>query len=238
MHALSVGDEIEISEPKNHFPLVSSADHSILLAGGIGITPILSMARFLLRVGQSFELHYCIRNRSRAAFVDLLSAPELSKLSNVYCDAEPSTGAMQLSKITATPSPGKHIYVCGPGGFIEASLSAAEAAGWKETNVHRESFAASALFHHEPGSFQIRLARSNKTLEVGAGNTVLDVLRTAGVRLPFSCLEGTCGTCLTNVLEGEPDHRDTYLTSKERARNDRFLPCCSRSKTPTLVLDI
>lgn len=238
MHALSEGDELEVSEPKNNFPLDCSAQHSILLAGGIGVTPILSMASFMARSGISFELHYCIRARSRAAFVDRLSNSELSAHANVYCDSEPSFGQLDLSKILQDPDPKKHVYVCGPSGFIEACLSAATAAGWNDANQHRESFAVAANSPAPKDSFDVKLARSNRILRVASGQKVIDALTAAGVHVPFSCLEGTCGTCLTTVLDGEPDHRDTYLTKRERTKNDRFLPCCSRSKTPMLVLDL
>ncbi|MER8614514.1 PDR/VanB family oxidoreductase [Mesorhizobium sp. M0923] len=238
MHALSEGDELEVSEPKNNFSLDCSARHSILFAGGIGVTPILSMFHFMARRSISFEMHYCIRARSRAAFVDRLSGSELSARANVYCDSEPSVGQLDLSKVLRDPDPRKHLYVCGPGGFIEACLSAADAAGWSEANLHRESFAVAANSSGPKEAFDLKLARSNRTVRVAPGQRVIDALTAAGVCVPSSCLEGTCGTCLTTVLDGEPDHRDAYLTKKERTRNDRFLPCCSRSKTSVLVLDL
>jgi vanillate monooxygenase ferredoxin subunit len=238
MHALEEGDELEISEPKNHFPLDKSATHSILIAGGIGVTPILSMAQFLKGVGASFEVHYCARGRARTAFHERFVQNDLRDHSHLYFDNEAGSPKLDLTEILRTPHPAKHLYVCGPGGFIDACLNAASAAGWDDATVHREYFSAQPALVRVKGGFQIRLARSGTMVHVSPDQRVIDALCDAGVRIPFSCEEGTCGTCLTTVLEGEPDHRDTYLTRGERKSNDRFLPCCSRSKSPVLVLDL
>ncbi|MFM0416943.1 PDR/VanB family oxidoreductase [Paraburkholderia aromaticivorans] len=238
MHALVEGDELEISEPKNHFPLDKSAKHSILIAGGIGVTPILSMAQFLSGIDASFEVHYCTRDRSRTAFHERFVQKDLRDHSHLYFDNEVGSARLDLPEILRTPHPAQHLYVCGPGGFIDACLNAASAAGWDDATVHREYFAAQPALACVKGGFQIRLARSGRMVHVSADQRVIDALRDADVRIPVSCEEGTCGTCLTTVLEGEPDHRDTYLTRGERKANDRFLPCCSRSKSPVLVLDL
>jgi vanillate O-demethylase ferredoxin subunit len=238
MHALVEGDELEISEPKNHFPLDRSANHSILIAGGIGVTPILSMAQFLARIGASFEVHYCARDRARAAFHERFFQMDLVDRSHLYFDSDAASPTLNLANALALPHPRKHLYVCGPGGLIVACLNAAKAAGWDDGTVHREYFAAPRAPVGVKGGFRITLARSGKTLHVSPNQRVIDALAAAGVQIPVSCEEGTCGTCLTTVLEGEPDHRDTYLTGRERKANGRFLPCCSRSKSDVLVLDL
>lgn len=238
MHALVEGDELEIGEPKNHFPLEKGARHSILIAGGIGVTPILSMAQFLKGVGASFEVHYCTRDRARTAFHERFVQNDLRDHSHLYFDSEAGSPKLNLTEILRVPHPAKHLYVCGPGGFINACLNAASSAGWDDATIHREYFASQPDLVCVKGGFQIRLARSGRMVHVSPDQRVIDALGDAGVRIPVSCEEGTCGTCLTTVLEGEPDHRDTYLTRGERKANDRFLPCCSRSKSPVLVLDL
>jgi vanillate O-demethylase ferredoxin subunit len=134
--------------------------------------------------------------------------------------------------------PGKHLYVCGPAGFIGAVLETAAAAGWDERKLHREYFAASPQPEAASDGFQIKLASSGRVIDVKGEQTVIAALTSAGVEVPTSCEQGVCGTCLTRVLAGEPDHRDVYLTDDERAAKDCFLPCCSRSKSPILVLDL
>jgi len=237
MHALETGALLEVAAPRNLFPLVPDARHSVLLAGGIGITPILAMAEQLRSGGASFELHYCTRSPARTPFRELLAEPGLREHTRVYHDDAPAAQRADLGAIVGTPDDGKHLYVCGPAGFIEAVLSQARAAGWREANLHREYFAAPPA-EAAGGAFQVKLASSGQLVEVGAEQTVVQALAAHGVEVPTSCEQGICGTCLTRVLEGEPDHQDQYLTDEERAANDQFLPCCSRARTPLLVLDL
>lgn len=238
MHALSEGEIIEISEPRNHFPLQGAAAHSILLAGGIGITPILCMAERLAHIGASFELHYCTRSPDRTAFGERLGAENLKDKARIYHDSNPENGKLDLAATLAQPAPDKHLYVCGPGGFIDAVLKAAKDAGWKEDCLHREYFAGAVQADGEDGAFQVKLASSGQVYDIPADKSIVEALMDQGVDIPISCEQGVCGTCLTRVLEGEPDHRDLYLTDEERAANDQMLPCCSRAKSPMLVLDL
>jgi len=237
MHALETGALLEVGAPRNLFPLVADARHSVLLAGGIGITPILAMAEQLRTSGASFELHYCTRSPARTPFRERLAEPGLREHTRVYHDDAPAAQRADLDAIVGTPDDGKHLYVCGPAGFIEAVLGQARAAGWREANLHREYFAAPPA-EATGGAFQVKLAASGRLVEVGAEQSVVQALAAHGVEVPTSCEQGICGTCLTRVLEGEPDHRDQYLTDEERAANDQFLPCCSRARTPVLVLDL
>ena len=238
MHALTEGSVVEISEPKNHFPLAQAATESLLLAGGIGVTPIISMAEHLARTGASFEMHYCTRDPERAAFRERLADARFAGHVHLYFDSAPADERVNLRALLAAPAAGKHLYVCGPGGFIGAVLETAAAAGWDERNVHREYFAAAPQPEAASDGFQIKLASSGQVIDVKGEQTVIAALTAAGVEVPTSCEQGVCGTCLTRVLSGEPDHRDVYLTDDERAAKDCFLPCCSRSKSPMLVLDL
>ena len=239
MHALALGAQIEISAPRNHFPLADGAKHSILLAGGIGVTPILCMAEALAASGASFEVHYCTREPARTAFRDRFAREDLAAKTHLYYDSEGARA--DLDAILAQPSGGKHLYVCGPAGFIEAVLARAEAAQWPEGNVHREYFAAPVPANADGEGdkpFQVKLHSSGRVIDVKAGETIVAALAAQGVEVQMSCEQGVCGTCLTRVVDGTPDHRDVYLTDDERAANDQILPCCSRSKSAVLVLDL
>ncbi len=238
MHALAVGDTLEIGAPKNHFPLVPDARHSILLAGGIGVTPLLAMAEQLAANGASFALHYATRSRERTAFRDRLAASHLAPHTRCYVDDAPQNQRLDLATVLSQPDDGTHVYVCGPAGFIDAVLQQAQALGWQSANLHREYFGAAqpAPEASETGAFEVRLAHSGKTMTVGAEETVIDALRRCGMDWPTSCEQGVCGTCLTKVLQGEVQHHDNYLTDEERAEGC-FLPCVSRA-SGLLVLDI
>jgi vanillate O-demethylase ferredoxin subunit len=238
LHALQEGDRLVIDGPRNHFPLVEGAEHSVLIAGGIGITPLLSMVEELADATRSFELHYCVRNRPSAAFLDRLQRPSLKDRFFLYRDDAGSAGRIDFAEICRAPAENKHLYVCGPGGFMDAALGAARQAGWPEANLHREYFAAAPVGGAAAGMFRVTLSRAGLTLEVKPDQTVVEALAAHGVAIPTSCEQGICGTCLTRVLAGKPEHRDFFLTNAERARNDCFLPCCSRASSEELVLDL
>lgn len=233
------GDLLQISAPKNHFPLAEQAQRSLLLAGGIGITPILCMAESLGRQGADFEMHYCTREEARTAFAARLAAAPFASAVQFHFDAGAPDQKLDLPALLAQPRTGTHLYVCGPKGFINAVLDQAKAAGWPAEQLHCEFFAGEEVKALAgDGSFQVKLASSGKLITVPADTTVVKALGAAGVDVMVSCEQGVCGTCLTKVLEGEVDHRDQYLTPEEQAANDQFLPCCSRAKSPMLVLDL
>lgn len=236
MHeVLREGGELRISLPRNNFPLVEDASATLLVAGGIGITPLLAMARRLASLGRRFELHYSSRSRRRAAFLDWIEGSDLAARARLYHD---DTGPRLDPEAVFSGRPdGTHVYVCGPAGFIGWILGAAQAAGIPERRLHREFFANPGR-DASGGAFTVVLKRSGLTLLVPAGRSVADMLLAEGVDLPTSCEQGICGTCVTRVVEGIPDHRDEYLTDAEKARNDQFTPCCSRSLTDRLVLDL
>jgi len=238
MHALRVGDLLTIGAPKNHFPLAHEAARSLLLAGGIGVTPILCMAERLAITGAPFEMHYCTRSRDRTAFIDRIEASSFASKVHLHFDDGDASQKLRLAELVGTREPDTHLYVCGPKGFIDAVLAAARSAGWPEAQLHCEFFSAEVVKFDSDGSFEVKLASSGRVVVVAKDLTIVQALADAGIELPTSCEQGVCGTCLTRVLEGTPDHRDMYLSPAEQAANAQMLPCCSRSKTPMLVLDL
>jgi vanillate O-demethylase ferredoxin subunit len=231
------GDVLEVGMPKNHFALDETARHSLLLAGGIGITPLLAMAERLASLGHSFELHYCTRSVGRAAFLPRLREAGFAARVHLHHDDGAAQQKLDIAATLRAPAADRHLYVCGPNGFMDAVLGGARAAGWREPQLHSERFAAAPPGDAAAGSFVIRLARSGRELTVPADKSAAQVMLEAGVDLPLSCEQGVCGTCLTRVIEGLPDHRDAYLTPDEQALNDQFTPCCSRAKSAVLVID-
>ncbi|MEW6022276.1 MAG: PDR/VanB family oxidoreductase [Pseudomonadota bacterium] len=234
---VDTGSVLQISEPKNHFPLVE-AQRTVLLAGGIGVTPILAMAEALAAKGARFELHYSARSPEKAAFKERLANCGFAAQVQFHYDSGEASQKLDLAALLAQPEEGTHVYVCGPQGFIDYVMDTAKAQGWPAAQLHVEYFSAAAVDTSGDGSFDVKLASSGQTFTIPAGKTVIKILEEQGVVIPYSCAEGVCGTCLTRVIEGVPDHRDMYLTEEEQAANDQFTPCCSRAKTPVLVLDL
>lgn len=235
---LKEGGTLQISVPRNHFPLQPDATHSILLAGGIGITPILSMAEQLLSSGKSYELHYSCRSLEQAAFSARLRSPDMDPYSHLYLSQANGGGRVDLAKLLSKPASNTHLYVCGSAAYIEAALSAARAEGWPEEHLHREFFSAEPNSSTGDKGFKIYLAVSDKHIWVKPEQTALEAMVQSGLDVPSSCEQGICGTCLTKVISGVPDHRDSFLTPQEQAKNDQFLPCCSRAISEELVLDM
>ncbi|WP_295523358.1 PDR/VanB family oxidoreductase [uncultured Pseudacidovorax sp.] len=231
------GDVLTISAPRNHFAL-HDAPRSLLLAGGIGVTPILCMAQRLATWGADFEMHYCTRSATRTAFRDEIAASAFADKVHLHHDDGAEAQKLRVAELLATPEPGTQIYVCGPGGFIDHVVNTAKANGWPAQQIHLEYFAAAAQDTSGDQPFEVKLTSSGQTYRIPKDQTIVQALRAEGVEIMVSCEQGVCGTCITRVLEGVPDHRDCYLTDDERAANDQFTPCCSRSKTPLLVLDL
>lgn len=232
------GDLLQISTPKNHFPLAHEAKQHLLLAGGIGITPILCMAERLAITGSAFEMHYATRAPERTAFRARIAASSFADRVHFHHDNGDAAQKLDLKALLSSPQAGTHLYVCGPKGYMDAVLGTARAAGWPESQLHYEFFGAEVAKSDSDAGFEIKLASSGRIIMVPKDQTVTQALAAAGVEVMVSCEQGVCGTCLTRVLEGVPDHKDSYLTPQEQAANDQFTPCCSRSKTPQLVLDL
>lgn len=229
------GTELKISAPRNHFPLEASAQHSILVGGGIGITPMLAMAYSLKAQGKSFELHYCCRSSSSAAFLNEL-AENFTEQTQLHFDDQPEEQRFSPNNVFESHHPGTHIYVCGPSGFMDWVISCAVYAGYPESDVHFEYFNANVDTSGD--AFEVVAAQSGVTVQVQDGQTIADALVAAGVKIDVSCEQGVCGTCLCDVLEGTPDHKDHFLTQEEKYDNDQIVICCSRAKGQRLVLDI
>ncbi|GGL98413.1 PDR/VanB family oxidoreductase [Pseudomonas asuensis] len=238
VHQLKEGTHVHISEPRNLFSLAHGAKRSLLFAGGIGVTPILCMAERLSNMAADFEMHYCTRSADRTAFVERIKTSSFAGQVHFHHDDGPAQQKLDAAQVLGQPESDVHVYVCGPTGFMEYVLSTAKANGWPEEQLHREYFAAAPTDTANDGSFDLRIASTGQTLHVPAERTALDVLLEAGFDIPMSCEQGICGTCLTRVLDGAPDHRDMFMTEEEQAANDQFTPCCSRAKSAVLVLDI
>jgi ferredoxin-NADP reductase len=228
---MKVGDRLEIAPPRNNFPLNSDAEHTVLIAGGIGVTPIYCMVQQLERRGASFELHYACRAREDAAFID-----QLAGRSNVHLhfDDENGGAVMDIASAVRAASPEAHLYCCGPTPMLAAFEAAC--AGRPAEQVHVEYF-TQKYEAAEDGGYTVVLARSQKEFLIPPGKSILHVLQDAGIDVASSCEEGVCGACETAVLSGTPDHRDAILSDQERAANDTMFICCSGSKSERLVLD-
>jgi vanillate O-demethylase ferredoxin subunit len=240
VHALlNEGDTLKISEPRNHFQLVP-AEHAVLLGGGIGITPVLCMAERLTQADASFELHYCSRSPSRTAFKSRIEASPFATRSTFHFDDGNASQKLDIKATLGTPAAGKHLFVCGPTGFMEWVISGARGLGWAEDHIHREYFAAAPVDTSGDGSFEVRIASTGITLQVAKDQAVTTVLANHGFEVPTSCEQGVCGTCLVRVLEGEIEHRDMFLTEDEQNAHDQFTPCVSRARAGCrrLVLDL
>ncbi|KAF1058391.1 PDR/VanB family oxidoreductase [Burkholderia gladioli] len=228
-----VGDVYLVSEARNHFPLVRAACHSVLIAGGIGITPLYGMLAELEREGASWELHYAVRSEAKAVFGKALRA--YGEKVRILRSDRPEDGRLDMARVVEAAPAGSEFYCCGPGRMMDAFCEAT--AGRPPERVHLERFSAATEIAAE-GGFEVRLERSGKQLFVARGQTILQTLREAGLAMPSSCEQGVCGVCESRVLCGEPDHRDHVLSAAERAKGDTMMICCSGSRGPLLVLDL
>lgn len=238
MHqALRPGQTLRVGAPRNNFPLKEDAAHSVFIAGGIGITPILGMVRRLAALGRPWTLHYAARTRAQAAFVPTLQAlaDDSGGALEIRFDREPGVRPLDLPAIVAALPADAHVYCCGPLPMLAAFEIAC--AALSPERVHVEYFAAPEAAATE-GGFEVKLARDGRTVSVARGQSILDALIAIGVEPPNSCREGVCGTCETRVLCGTPDHRDLVLSAAEKAADDRMMICCSGAKTPSLELDL
>lgn len=230
---LRVGETLTVIGPRNHFPLDEAAAHSVLIAGGIGITPMAAMASRLAGLGRSFAFHYAVRDRSRAAFLDRVSA--LSPSLALHVDAEVG-GPLDIAGIVAAAPPGTHFYCCGPLPMLAAYEAAT--AGLPAEQVHLEYFKAKPVEAAAATGFEVEIAGTGRVLEVPPEKSIAEVLEAAGVKTGISCQEGICGSCEVKVVSGEPDHRDQVLTAAEKASGKTMMICVSRSKSPRLVIEL
>lgn len=226
------GMHLTVSAPRNSFPLHDDAPFTALFAGGIGITPILAMARWLTLLGRRWSLFYAVRDRSAAAFAEELRT--MGGEVRLHVDAEAGGPPDIAAAVAAVPS-GAHLYCCGPEPMIRAFQDAA--ADRPADHVHVEHFGAVAP-RADDGALVVDLARAGRSIRVGADETILDAVLAAGISVPASCRNGVCGTCETTVLAGEPDHRDLILSDAEKAAGRTMMICCSRARGRHLTLDL
>ena len=237
VHALlKEGTELRIGVPRNQFPLEMSAPHTVLLGGGIGITPMIAMAYALDDAGRSFELHYSGRQRAACAFLDELAASPFADRVHLHFDDEADEQKLDLDSVLGAAVPGTHMYTCGPTGFMDWVIGEARRLGLPEPQIHKEYFQVDVAGGGK--AFDVVAQKTGKTVRVESDQTIIEALATIGIKVQVSCEQGICGTCLCTVLEGEPEHRDVFLTDEEKADNDQILLCCSRAKSDRLVLDI
>lgn len=237
MHeSLTEGLVLQATEPRNHFPLNEQAARTCLIAGGIGVTPLMAMARRLSALGRPWELHVCARTPEHAAFVTELQALADESGNRLLChfDHVPGGKSLDIAALVGASAPDTHFYCCGPNGMLEAFEAAT--AGCRD-RAHVEYFTPKAEAALD-GGFEVKLAQSGLVLQVPAGRSILDVVTEAGINVLTSCREGICGSCETRIIEGQADHRDSVLSPEEQEENTTMMICCSGARSPRLVLDL
>lgn len=235
MHGLQVGDRLQCSAPRQDFSLQGGTHHAVLIAGGIGITPILSMARTLAANQASFELHYAARSPQLMAFREQTQALCGGRMTQYFDGAEPSN-RLSLAQILGAPSSDRHVYICGPQPLIDALIAISKEQGWSADHVHFELFGPSAP-QAQDGSCRVVLQRSGRTLDVPADKSILQAMVEAGLDPMFDCGRGECGVCALRVLSGTPEHRDYALSDRDRHDDRLMCICVSRAGSAELVLD-
>ena len=230
---LQVGRRVRISPPRNSFRLAARTARTILIGGGIGVTPLMSMAHALSRAGADYTLHYLARDQAHAAMLDELRAGQIGP--HLQVSFSEAGSRLDLRSVLAA-APDAEIYVCGPARLIEAVSSVHEALGLAPSRLHIEHFTANVS--KAGTAFQVEAARSGVTFDVPEGRTIAEMLLEHGIPVELSCEQGVCGTCMVAVLGGEPDHRDQVQTEADKAANRQITVCCSRARSARLVLDI
>ena len=230
-----IGDVVSVRVPTNNFPLTPHPG-ALLLGGGIGVTPIISMASELARLKFRFDFHYTGRSFGQLAFVDTLKSLFGTQL-HLHADDDATT-RLDIAALLKSHNPSQPIYVCGPKGMIEATISIAESLGWAKADLHFELFSEAAAQEGDQ-PFEVELKSSGKIITVPADKSLLDTLEASGVDMMYDCRSGYCGLCSVTVLSGEIDHRDTYLSADDYAKGNVMQACISRAKSGSrLVLDL
>lgn len=228
------GDVLFAQKKHNKFPLMRNAHKHILVAGGIGITPILSMAKFLLQRDQLFEIHYSAKHASEMPYKE-----EILKLTEgqakLYFTREQTSVKINFRDILKEPHKNNHLYVCGPESMISDAIEISKKMGWASENIHFEKFKASGQ-KADRYTFDVKLSNSNKLLKVAANKSLLDTLIENNVKIGFSCKEGLCGSCKVKVLQGDVCHRDSILTDDEKSQGF-MCSCVSRSLGKLIVIE-
>jgi vanillate O-demethylase ferredoxin subunit len=234
VHQLDVGEQLTVSQPRNHFQLEPGLEQYVLIAGGIGVTPIFSMANKLQQTNSRFDVYYLVHTSVDAAFADLFKGLELGD--NFHLHASDESGLMDFTPIFANLPKQAVIYTCGPEPMMQAVEQAAEI---KDIKVSLERFSAAPTDNNqENNSFQIEISSTGAVYSVGENDSILDILLQQDISVDYGCTEGICGACITDVLAGEIEHHDTIMTAQEQAANNSLCVCVSRSTSSRLVLDL
>lgn len=237
-HHFSPGDNLTISAPRNHFPL-PQAGRYLLFAGGIGITPLLAMAEHMAQQNIEFELHYYVSDSEKAAFLPRLTVPALARHVFLHDSSANDSLRHHTPLSLCQPDENTQVLACGPDGFIQRLNDIMQTHHWQENQLSFERFSNANLNNDTGGqAFHIQLGTGGQRYLVGPHQTIAEVLLSAGVDIMLSCEQGICGSCITDVIDGIPDHRDCVLTEEEKAENTQITLCCSRSQSPVLVLDL
>ena len=231
MHTLKVGDTVSADGPKNDFELRDHAGPALLLAGGIGVTPMISMATALKSSGRPYRFVFAARSADVMGFAEPIADQFAATLK--YDDTDP----LDLATLMADLEPGTHLYICGPKGMIDAARAEAVKAGLPEDRIHIELFTSAASAEGDT-AFEVEIHDSGEVHTIPPGKTIIEVLEEAGMELMYDCQRGDCGICQTDVISGEPDHRDVVLSDAEKASNKVMQICVSRAKSDRLVLDL
>ena len=234
MHGLSVGESVTMTGPKNQFPLVFHSTPALLLAGGIGVTPILSMAAELSAADRPYEVHYAGRHEGALALV-----PEMQEICGdaLHLHYDDADSALDIAATLRDASDGAHLYICGPSGMIDAVKAEAARQGWDSGRIHFELFMAEAASDSDT-AFDVEIHNTGQVIHVAADKSIIEALEEAGLDPLYDCQRGDCGICQCDVIDGIPDHRDVILTDSEKASNSVMQICVSRAKSAKLVLDL
>ena len=234
---LRVGAILPISVPRNNFKLHENVEHSVLVAGGIGVTPIYCMLQRLIALGRKVDLIYCARTRSEAAFVNEITALVSESVNLTMHFDDEQMAPPQLDQLLASYSADAHLYCCGPTPMLDAFEKTCDSLGYE--NAHVERFTA---VHVTPSTadvgYVVELKRNGKIIEIAPGQSILDKLIEEGISLDYSCKEGVCGSCETKIISGDVEHLDSILTKSEKTANKSMMVCVSRCRGGTLVLDL
>jgi ferredoxin-NADP reductase/fatty acid desaturase len=234
---IEAGSQLKISHPKNNFVLYENVKKYILISGGIGITPLLSMAHRLTEMEKHFELHVCAKALEEVPFQFELSNWTFAPNVEIHVD-EKGKSSMDIQKVLAIPDQDTLIYVCGPAGFNKWVKTTALSVGWENDQIKQEVFSMDRTALEAPKPFEVILNKSGKSITVKKDETIIDALHFNNINVPYSCLQGTCGTCITRVMEGKVDHRDAVLSEEEKMENNTMCLCVSRAKGDRLVIDV
>jgi len=239
LHQLfATGSPATVSLPRNNFPLDLAQSDYLLIAGGIGLTPILAMAHALELANKAFTVHIFVRSEDFLPFGVTLSQLPFSRRIKIYYDSEKPLLERNITQIIGKPNINRSLYICGPGAFMSHIINAATDQRWPKSAINFESFSAEPAAKANNHPFELTLSRSNITLTVAADESIVDAVQRANITIPISCGQGMCGTCVCEVLEGEIEHRDSIFSDAEHANGRQLTACVSRAKGAQLILKL